>query len=308
MKKVLVFFLALCILMLGACRQENLEPVTWTVNIEKVSLGGEIVLDKEVVQNGKKVTVSIMPDAGYCLSEIFVNGIQKKSDIKDGKLTIDNVTSDITIEAKFENGIAYVNNENAPIIDGTMDDIWQNSSIFVSKNINIDNCTQNIQNIYYKDAEIRVLWNEIGLYFLAYVYDTTVTRYDRCNFWVSENYITTTEGMNVPYSANAQDGNYAICANPLGTNMVYTNLDVSSYWQVATSRIEDSLEDDYGYIVEIFMPIIGETAFKLGHQIGFDISVDYYSAYQTRDLYTNWCGIGKYWENVNELKKVELLP
>lgn len=188
--------------------------------------------------------------------------------------------------------IMYVSEENAPVIDGKIDDVWSTAAAFY--------ITKSEGSLPYYEtgtSYARVLWNENGYYYLGYVKDSTVNSNDRINFWVSE----VATNTNLPYGPDKSLGVYAICINPEGRNILYTGLDVSQFWTAKTSKVDD------GYIVEIFMPIIGDKTIGEETKLGLDISVDYYSKTSDRDYYSYLYGFGFYWKNPMWLNKIKLI-
>ena len=281
--------------MMAACGSK-----TWEVKVKNVSNGGSIHISKNLVENGGSVEIDIVPEKDYSISELRVNGVQRASNVVNNKLNITNITENIYIEATFEVGVRYVDTNKAPLIDGEIDDVWSNAIPFVVSKVydNKGGIGESEIN-HFTSSQVQVLWNETGLYYLAHIYDFNITELDRCNIWVSEVYSNVTSH----YSASASAGNYAICVNPDGLNLLYTGIDVSRYWTVATKKYKD-----YMYVVEIFMPVIGTNSLKEGNKIGLDISVDFYNSTTNRDVCINWWANGKYWLYVKDLRPVTLLP
>ena len=83
------------------------------------------------------------------------------------------VTSVPTLEASARrvDYIGYVDSSEKPIIDGTIDKIWEGAGTLATSN-----------------GYASVLWNEAGIYYLAYVYDNSICAKDSCAFWISEDY------------------------------------------------------------------------------------------------------------------------
>ena len=150
------------------------------------------------------------------------------------------------------------------------------------------------------------MWNEKGFYFFGYIYDSSVNAFDRCNFWVSEIYTSKT----TQYSQGTKEGNYFACINPYGENLLYdpgyeipgyVRLDISQYWTIAVKIVEE------GYIIEMFVPQLGENSLVVGGFMGFNVSVDYVMADNRRDYYANINNLGSYWSNPSALKAMVLL-
>lgn len=304
MRTKLFIVLVLCCFLLVACdflQSDETPANVYYIDLENEALDcGKIRADKDTVTEGDCVTLTILPIDDNFLLSLKVNGEEMKDNVVDNTLVLQGITSDVQISYRFGVGVAYVSAEEAPVIDGEIDDIWENVPTFKAQNVFPD---KGDVSQAHKAPEIKVMWNETGFYYLAVVYDDSVTDLDRCNFWVSEVHTV----INAPYSANPDDGNYAMCVNPKGVNLPYLDLDVSQFWTVGAE------EFDAGYIVEVFMPVIGQKPLKAGNSMGLDISVDYLSLSEQRDYYVNWYGLGgrhfaKYWDNPSALREVVLLP
>ena len=253
---------------------------------------GQIIFDKEKFEHGDTLTILLMPGYGSRIKVVKINNVDCTEAVQDNAVVLKNVTSDIVVGAEFETMdgyIAYISAEDASIIDGEIESVWDISFNFSVKNQHCDNAEETYEAISY----INVLWNESGLYYLCYVYDGDLVYGDVCNLWVSEVYSSephlrdpiTGEWSVVNYSTNPKDGTYAIAAAADGNNYTYTGIDVSEYWTCAAQIT------DFGYILEIFMPRIGKTPLTAGASIGFDVSIDYYSTGGNgRDYYANWNG------------------
>ena len=63
------------------------------------------------IKHGESATFNILPDEGYKIKSIIVNEIDKTNDVIDGKLTLSNITENITITAEFEK-LADISKEN----------------------------------------------------------------------------------------------------------------------------------------------------------------------------------------------------
>lgn len=300
MKKLIMLIITITLFSLASCggnspRESEAVKQEYTITVLNKTDGGVVTADKSKVFSGEDVCLMITSESGWYLDGLLINGEQKVSEVNGSSYKIENISKRTLIEAEFSKGVVYVSENEKPTVDGEIDQVWYNSAKFnTAFHISEGN---NMQGPLYKDSEIRVMWNETGLYFLARVYDMTVMAYDRCNFWVSEVYSNKTQ----PYSSKAEDGNYAMCINPDGQNICYTNLDISNYWTVGTTQTVD------GYIVEVFVPVLGKNPLVVGGQIGFDVSVDYYSGSSERDIYSYCFGLGCYWENVGALKALTLI-
>ena len=80
----------------------DVEPILYDVTIE-VGTGGVISPDNSfTIKHGESKTFDILPDDGYTIKSIIVNGIDKTNDVVDGKLTLSNITEDIILTVEFE--------------------------------------------------------------------------------------------------------------------------------------------------------------------------------------------------------------
>lgn len=320
--KLISIFLLICLFFVVSCegesyiesesKSESVNQGPFSVSISVVSENGTASVDKQIANKGEDITVTFDPSEGYFVNKFVVNDESLFLTIADNQSIIEDVNEDLNIIVGFDNvGITYVSLENAPTIDGVIDDVWENAMTFYVSNIHADNMDSSVvQECYLQDAEIKVMWNETGFYFTGRVYAPFVEDpNNRCNFWVSEIYSPEARD----YSTNPEDGNYAICVNQFAQNILYTKMDISEYW-TASSKVFDD-----GYIVEIFVPALGKNPLIAGTIMGFDVSVDYYllggkqdeiwgwGDYDARDFYTNLFQLGKYWENVGALRPIVLL-
>ena len=218
-----------------------------------------------------------------------------------GSLTVPTLKTE-KANAFFVNKVAYaeyVSKENAPTIDGVRDEVWTSSGIQTGTTY-----SDNAQ--HYASGFVDILWNETGLYFFATVTDDTVNASDLCNFWVSETYYRLPEA-NVVYPD--VDGSYYLCLNKAAENAFYSpdNFEdqelIFPYTAAATVT-------ETGYLVEVYVPLLGEKDLTIGNSIGFDVSIDNYLAEgEGRDGYTNWNGndVDWYWENPTALGEVKLV-
>lgn len=315
-KRLLSMLLSLCVIgcgMAAACdtssengaTEPSIETTQYTITLPENIVGGSLSVDKTVVNSGESVCITVAADSGYVLKSLTANGIAQTVS-GNGQAVLSNITGDVVLAVEFEllqeEGIVYVALEDAPKIDARVDKVWDNVPAFYAENVHRDNSKEEFLE---EPAYLKVMWNETGMYFLGYIYDADVVSADRFNIWFSEVY---TDAVG-DYSTDSSDGNYAICVNPRGENLLYTKMDISQYWTVDTREIQD------GYLVEIFVPKLGNVALQEGNLVGLDLSVDYYSLedYEVtsgepkRDFYTNWYGKGNYWTNVGALKPMKLL-
>ena len=69
----------------------------------KVAEGeGSVTSDKEEVYKGRSAVVTIIPESGYSIASVTDNGKDVTSQVSDGKYTINNVTENHTVTAKFQ--------------------------------------------------------------------------------------------------------------------------------------------------------------------------------------------------------------
>ena len=202
--------------------------------------------------------------------------------------------------ARHTDGFAeYVSLENAPVIDGVIDEVWFSVSSMIETGVSADGTR----------GDINILWNETGLYFLAIVDDTTVNDSDRCNLWVSESKIDIADVDKVYPEVS---GAWFLCINPNGYNQEYNPdsfngkaFDMSNKYTVGTTKSED------GYIIEVYVQLTGNNALSRGNKIGFDVSIDDYlvegTSIDDRESYVNWNGVGSYWLNPYTLGEVLLV-
>lgn len=192
----------------------------------------------------------------------------------------------------------YISTENAPIIDGEIDEVWFKGSTHIATSETITSTGE----VTY--GMITILWNETGLYFLGCVIDTTVNLSDRCNLWVSETYF---EEENEDTYPNVS-GSYFLCLNPKGENL-YSAPDSweDGFMWTVEYKIAGK-ETESGYTVEAYVPLTGTSALEKGAYIGFDVSIDSYLGKDAeRDDYVNWNGEGWYWQKPSSLGKIRLI-
>ena len=189
----------------------------------------------------------------------------------------------------------YVSEENAPIIDGQIDDVWTVGLSQISSSVGKQGT----------HGSIDILWNETGLYYLAVVNDSTMNVTDICNLWISERYL----GGDSTYSGKPYaevDGAYNVTVNGEGNDPFSIGDNASDRNFTAKGVIKDN-----GYILEVYVPLSGETALVHGNSMGFDVSFDDYfkvgTTHSDRGDYVNWCGKGNYWYEPSVLGEVLLV-
>lgn len=213
-----------------------------------------------------------------------------------------------TTEAKADRGFGiaeYVSVENAPTIDGQIDEVWLlgESMIETVNQPSASNTTT---------ATVDILWNETGLYFLARVTDYTVNSDDRVNLWVSETYIKPNANNNTQ-TYPVVEGAYFLCLNPAGMDHGYYASSFGDNEMDMTGKFTAvGVETEDGYVVEVYVPLTGNSPLRLNGTIGFDVSVDNYLAEgEERSAYAFWAGgvggyLGEYWLYPSTLVEVSL--
>ena len=209
------------------------------------------------------------------------------------------VMSDIAPKAvnakNGDTGMArYVSEQDAPVIDGIMDEAWNEADILIT-----DEETSAVE------GTARILWNETGLYFFVSVVDGTANPSDRCNLWVSEKFIT---HHNQSLIYPNVDGSYYLCLTPEGENIEYIADEAGGKYVDMTGKYEIATKyTDAGYDVEVYVPLFGSTPLINGNSIGFNISIDdYLTNGSQRESYTYWSCFGRYWADPSSLAEVTL--
>ena len=197
-----------------------------------------------------------------------------------------------TVDAASYDYAEYISVENAPVIDGRIDDVWSDG---VALNVNKDSGGAS--------GVVTVLWNETGLYFLAEVEDPNVNGTDRISFWVAETYYEIRHD-DVTY-LDTEDAYFVIVESD---NEYYHYTDADSFVDMTNKYTSATSITGYGYTVEVFVPVYwGETEFTKGHYIGFDVSIDnFVNEGAGREGYRYWGGYGSYWKNPTALGKIVL--
>lgn len=170
-----------------------------------------------------------------------------------------------------------------PVIDGDIDEIWNYTE------------AQNVPDIGdITNSYTKLLWNEKGLYLLAYVEDASVTTDDAdarnsVDFWVSEK-----NTQDVGYDADP--GDWHFCKASDGTECYYTGN--AKVYDVAERTVKTTGK---GYIVEMFVPYLSDLKAAEGTVIGYTVSInDDNDDDGVRNEYTFWATSdddGAYWEN-----------
>ena len=225
--------------------------------------------------------------------------------LASGMVGVSNAMEMYYAKADADLGYAeYVSIEHAPKIDGVIDDVWDLGVSGVSTNgyrqVLEDNTT----------AIVDIMWNETGLYFLARITDYSVNSDDRVNLWVSERRLTLGETYEENFSVYpVVDGAYFLCLNPAGVDHGFNNyrfgeLEVDMEGKFTAIGEETPM----GYIVEVYVPLTGESPLKLNNSIGFDVSVDnYLQEGEECNSFATWAYVGEYWSFPRELGEVVLV-
>ena len=279
--------------------------------------GGSVTFDKEYVEYGESVLMTVEPNAGYSILRILDNNTPVS--LKASKYYRFDFSETTDIKVWFtreEDGfvdydsIRYVAEDNAPVLDGEIDAVWDNAPMLKLERIRDTN------GLYSEvgNAWVKILWTEKGFYYLANVHDSSIVAMDKVNFWVNEQYIDGSHiggdsSFKIPYSADASDGNYSICFDATGKNVYYSGVNIEEYWDKnSTVKITD-----YGYVAEAFVPCLSVESLYEGMEIGLDFSVDYYSNPNStsvdtdRDAYSFWGGVGHYWNDISGLVMMTLV-
>ena len=196
----------------------------------------------------------------------------------------------------------YVTEDNAPIIDGTVDAVWNiGASLIETSAYSVDSAAS--------PTTVDIMWNETGLYFLAIVKDSTVNSSDLVNLWVAETYYGAEYRVDDWASRGydyTMDGAYYLLLNPQGEDFSGeyggSAMDMQGKFIAAARQTLD------GYLLEAYVPLTGAKSLQKGDTIGFEVSTDnYLSAGASRASYGYWKGIGSYWDSPIYLGEVLLM-
>ncbi len=250
----------------------------------------DVAIHTEKVDYGKAATYTL-EQAGYGATDHFT---YDWTDLEGNPVDLSNVKSDLHVKAsRIDLNTAFYAKyaEGNIVIDGEIDETWENAQKFYTKN--------NMEDDAQATGYVSVMWTANGLYFLAKITDTTLAALDSVNFWVSEQW-TDVEGG---YSTNPADGKYAAIITVDGNEKVYNDiLQLKSQPNVEIGHAEW----ESGYIIEIYVPRLSAGSFTEDSYIGFDVSIDDYSYSEERDYCCSWHGEGHYWSNVAALYKLQL--
>ena len=277
MKRVLIFLMVLILSAFCACNTK-----TGSTSGESESESVEINSEESKTSTSVKIfSVTIQ------VSQVGGSVVADKTTVRWDE----SVTFTVTIEEGYQLEYFKING-----IDVALD---ENNQCVVSRPVSDIVVTAKFSAVVGEDSIVYVSSENAPV--IDVVFDSEILESDRFNIWFSEVYTT----QDKDYSSNANDGNYAICINPYAENLVYTNLDVADFW-TAASDISDG-----AYIVEVFIPVLGETPLQENAMVGLDVSVDYFtrngSIDSDRDYYANWYGASNYWSNVGALKPMKLI-
>ena len=174
----------------------------------------------------------------------------------------------IEASARRVDYIAYVSPSERPIIDGTIDEIWKDAGTLATSN-----------------GYASVLWNESGIYYLAYVYDNSICAKDSCAFWISEDYSLNNAWIEYysgggGYDEDGKSGAYYVKVTADG------EMSASCTKSEKYGQIEYSATQNRGYwVAEIFVPHIGEKTRLAEHErIGFEFTIDGYDSIDDRSV------------------------
>ena len=169
-----------------------------------------------------------------------------------------------TIEASARrvDYIGYVSSSEKPVIDGAIDEIWKDAGTLATSN-----------------GYASVLWNESGIYYLAYVYDNSICAKDSCAFWISEDYSLNNAWLEYysnggGYDEDGKSGAYYVKVTAGG------EMSASCTKSDKYEQIEYAVTQNKGYwVAEIFVPHIGEQTRLAEHErIGFEFTIDGYDS------------------------------
>lgn len=185
-----------------------------------------------------------------------------------------------------------------PVIDGEIDEIWDTTAKQIIEN--------DADGVDFTDAYTQILWDESGFYFLAYVEDPTLTENDEnaansVSFWVSE---THTRANN--YYTDPGDWAYTVSSDE------YEVFFQGKEEEQQNRKFEVGiLPLRLGYIIELYMPYLGNTAPAQGNQIGFNATVnDDVNNDGVRDGYAYWSrsdASAAYWSETLALNTITLV-
>ena len=237
-----------------------------TYSVSMISSGkGNMITDKQKVEEGGSVQFSDTHENGYYLYSLTVNGEDKSAQVENGKLTVNDVQADIEVSSVFKPGVAYATSK--PIIDGKIDSFWSDAA--KSDIANGHNATLTPAQ---SKGFFRLAYAKKGLYVIAIVNDVNVCEKDSFDLFVSETYLQKTTDEPHAYSTDKKDGQYGLTFYANGTVGYKAGFDASDSVICAATSNED------GYIVEAFIPLVGESAFAADKAIGVNAAINSYTS------------------------------
>ncbi len=289
--KTMSLFLIGTMLLCAGCNAdgEGGDNTPETVAVQFFANGKRI--ETKIVEKGS--TITSFPEVKIEETDFFGYNVEWFDENAE-PIVFENITSNIkayAIATKYQKTVQYTAQyaETAPVIDGTIDAVWDNAQKFNVVNLYTEGVGQ-------AKGKVSVMWRENGLYFLGIMEDELVVDNDACNFWVCE----TATDMAADYSQNPADGRYAVC---IGSNC-------QDVWNTGILRVPNveckTQLTDGGWVIEVYVPRLSAGGFTENAYIGFDCSIDSYSGNTDRDSYCNWYGQGWYWSNVSALYKLQL--
>lgn len=187
-------------------------------------------------------------------------------------------TPNVEASARRVDYVGYVEETDAPVIDGVVDDVWKDASQLY---------TNRAGSTYGYSS---VLWNEDGMYYLATVWDDSICAKDTCAFWISENYDLDNRWLEYFFS-----GDYGYDAD--GAKGAYSvQVHADGKYEVSCTKSEKYSEVKIGvkthpqqgvWYAEIFIPHVGaKTILQKGSRVGFEFSIDGYDSILDRSAST----------------------
>ena len=179
----------------------------------------------------------------------------------------------IEASARRVDYVGYVAETDKPVIDGKIDDVWMDAGTLSTS-----------------QGYASVLWNETGIYYLAYVYDNSITSKDSCTFWICEDYYLNNAWLEYfsgggGYDEDGKSGAYFV--NATANGIITASCTGSDKYQ----DIQGAVAQERGYwVAELFVPQMGEkTRLADNERIGFEFTIDSYDSEQdTRASRSKW--------------------
>ncbi|MBQ5339390.1 MAG: endo-1,4-beta-xylanase [Oscillospiraceae bacterium] len=233
-----------------------------------ISVTSAAAADLKIMLDGKEVASKSMTAGQTYEAKIPVTehkiGTQYSFDIAlgdtawnslDGKLSAENCGT-LTIAAEPVCGEAA---SGAPVIDGKIDDIWQNA-----KELKIDNFTMGKKGTN-AQGTARVLWDSKNLYVLVEVTDPNGTNASSGNHWECDT-VEVFFDQNNEKTASYQNDDIQCRVGYDNSKSVSDNRSVDDFTSAAAKTSS-------GYLVEIAIPAVNGTL-KSGQTVGFDIQIN----------------------------------